>query len=79
MERKQELRKVLEQQIMQNRSYKANELQEFKNRGYVHNSSNLYNPISNPIDYQMDLNNKYLIRQLMEKQVLSQPDERANN
>jgi hypothetical protein len=50
---------------MDNRSFKASELQQFKNRGYIQSERNLYNPISNPIDYQLDVNNKYLIRQLL--------------
>jgi hypothetical protein len=67
-ERKQELRQVLEHQIMENRSFKAAELHNFKNRGYINSSENLYNPISNPIDYQLDINNKYLLKEIIQKQ-----------
>jgi len=29
----------------------------------------MYNPISNPIDYQLDRDNKYVIREIMQKQL----------
>lgn len=41
---------------------KADELNSFKNRGYIKSEMNLYNPISNPIDYKLDINNRYLLK-----------------
>lgn len=41
---------------------RADELNIFKNRGYVKNEIDIYNPITNPIDYKLDLNNRYLLK-----------------
>lgn len=40
---------------------KADELSNFKNRGYVKREIDIYNPITNPIDYKIDVNNRYLL------------------
>jgi hypothetical protein len=69
VERKAELREALQQQMEQNRSFKSRELSDFKNRGYVNSERNLYNPISNPIDFKMDINNKYVLGQIIDKSI----------
>ena len=38
------------------------------NRGYINKDINAYNPISNPIDYQVDLTNKYILKEIIQKQ-----------
>jgi hypothetical protein len=51
--------------MVESHTIRAHELAQFKNRGYVKFESNNYNPIYNPIDYKMDLNNRYVLGQLI--------------
>ena len=62
VDQKDSLRSVLDRQLQEQQASRIQQKQERRESPFLGSPSHRHNPITNPIDYQIDINNLYLIR-----------------